>query len=210
VSNWLRRMRSWLLTARVLFITLSVILWFVAVLVLSTVTESHLRLTGLLLQLLGIATVLYGISNTRKLFGHPSLLAAALSWLRAFPKLHSGPVNIVGAGVLEDATAFGRATVRLQAGPNAGLEDRVRVLEENFKSIDGRATELQQQIDEAGQLVNASLSKERELRKRDVATLSKRLEMSETGGMDVSLMGLIWLMVGLVMSTASVELINFL
>ena len=210
MSNWLRRFRSWLLTARVLFLTLIVILGFLAVLLLSTVTESHLRLTGLLLQLLGIATVLHGISNTRKLFGHPSLLATALSWLRAFPKLHPPPITIIGAGVLEDATAFGRATVRQQAGPNAGLEHRVRVLEENFKSMDGRATELQQQIDEAGQLVVASLSTERELRQRDVENLSKRLEMSETGGMDISLMGLVWLMVGLIMSTASEELTNLL
>ena len=206
MSNWFRRLALWLLRARVLFLTLSVIFAFAVLLLLSTATESHLRLAGLLLQLLGVATVLHGISTTRKLFGHPSLLANALSWLRAFPKVHLPPITAIGAGVLEDANLFGRATVRQQAAPNAALADRVRVLEENFKSLDGRATDLQQQIDEARQVVLASLSSERELRQRDVNTLSKKLEMSETGGMDISLMGLIWLMVGLIMSTAAQEL----
>jgi hypothetical protein len=36
-------------------------------------TESVIRLTGLILQLLGIGTVIWGISETRALFGHASL-----------------------------------------------------------------------------------------------------------------------------------------
>ena len=48
-------------------------------------TESVIRLTGLVLQLLGISTVIWGISETRALFGHPSFASKAKAWLSRFP-----------------------------------------------------------------------------------------------------------------------------
>jgi len=163
-------------------------------------------MTGLLLQLLGLYTVLRGISATRTLFALPTFTASALTWLRSFPRRHPPPVTISGVGAIGSASAFGRASVRAALGPNPTLEDRVHVLEQNLASIDKYTVALQQQVDEAKYITKEALTKERLLRQTEVHSLSRKLELTETGGLDISLVGLVWLMVGLVMSTASYEL----
>jgi hypothetical protein len=66
--------------------------------------------------------------------------------------------------------------------------------------------DLQQQVDDSKHTTEEALSQERSLRQTELHTLNRKLELTETGGLDISLMGLICLMVGLIMSTASYEL----
>jgi len=185
----------------VLLVCLSTLLLFRA-------AEPLIRFTGLFLQLLGISTVLYGISETRKLFNCPSLLSVASRWLTSFPKFRLPKRTVRLVGQAGEMSFAGRVIARHQAGPNATIEDRVRVLESNLQLIDHRMDELQQQIDQANRQTNQALAAERQTREHDIDHLRKKLEITETGGLYVSLMGLVWLIVGLMMSTASLELSN--
>jgi len=100
----------------------------------------------------------------------------------------------------------GSGTSRHLAGPNATLEDRVRVLESNFETVDLRTIRLQEQIEQENQKRKEALDAERSTRTQEIDIVRKKLEATETGGLNISLMGLIWLATGLIMSTASLEL----
>jgi hypothetical protein len=69
--------------------------------------ESVIRLTGLVLQVLGIGTVIWGISETRALFGRPSFAAKTKSWLGRFPLMRRSIV--VGGGIVSLGIIAGKA-----------------------------------------------------------------------------------------------------
>ena len=183
-----------------------VVVIFAGPILLFQPTEPQIRLGGLFLQLLGLSTVLSGISQTRKLFNLPSLLTVAVRWLMSFPKfrLERRVARMIGQAGEFDLAA--RMKARHQAGPDASLEDRVRVLEANLQLLDQQSDNLQHQLDEANRQANSALAAESQSRERALDNLREKLTLTETGGLDVSLMGLIWLMVGLVITTASIEL----
>jgi predicted RNase H-like nuclease (RuvC/YqgF family) len=93
-----------------------------------------------------------------------------------------------------------------RAGLNATVEDRIRVLESSIDTLELRVDNLQQQIDQVNREGNQGLVTERDIRERDIAELKESLETVETGGVFLSLIGLLWLSIGLIMSTASVEI----
>jgi len=155
--------------------------------------------------LLGILIVLIGIGDLRKLFNQPPLFTLAIQWLKSFPKFSLPKATAHLTAELGELTLTGRATLSHKAGPNATLEDRVRVLESNLDILGHRADELQQQIDRVNQERNQDLRTERQIRGREIVELGRVLEIAETSGVYLSLMGLLWLAIGLIMSTASIE-----
>lgn len=205
--NWLKRFFNWLRSWKIEIITIGVILF--SILFLAYVwkpTESHIRLIGLLLQLAGLCTILYGILKTRELFGLPSLLSSALIRLRAFPRWRISPTELKADGVIMSSTLIGRATIRNQPPPGASIEDRIRSIERNFELLDRTVITLQQEFDKAERSRTQAQKEERAARIAELRSLNEKLELTETGGLDISLGGLVWLAVGLILSTASPEL----
>lgn len=205
--NWLKRFFNWLRSWKIEILTLGVILFSILFLAyILKPTESHIRLTGLFLQLAGLLTILYGIVKTRELFGLPSLFSSALIRLRAFPRWHIPPLKITVDAAVGTMTASGRVSIRHKPPPDASLEDRIRSIEINFDTLDGTVIALQQQIDEAERTRAQVLDEERTIRRTEILAVRQKLELTETGGLDISLGGLVWLAVGLILSTASPEL----
>ena len=182
------------------------LLVFLLPVVFCQLTEPYIRLAGLLLQLLGISTVLHGVSETRKLFNLPSLLAVAFRWLRSFPKFRPEKTFAYMSGDTGVMSVAGRAILRHQASDNATIEERIRVLESNLQPLDNRLNDFQHQIDETNRQAKEGLATEQQKREDDINALREKLTTTETGGLSVSLMGLVWLIVGVIMSTASPEL----
>src|ERR1019366_7612660 len=113
-------------------------------------------MVGLALQLFGIGTVIWGISETRALFGHPSLASKAKSWLIRFPLLRRSVV--ISATGLAAGAAVGKARAYGTHGPGANqtTESRLDALEKNIASIQERITESQHEIDvESSKTANA-------------------------------------------------------
>jgi hypothetical protein len=75
----------WLAEARHAWLATAVICVAFVVSLRPHTTEPIIRIRDLCLQLLGIGTVLWGISETRALFGHLSFTSKAKAWLGRFP-----------------------------------------------------------------------------------------------------------------------------
>ena len=206
MRNWLRRVASWLAEAKLLWVATGIPIAFLLPVLFLQLTEPQTRLVGLLLQLLGLSTVLHGISQTSRLFNLPPPAAVASNWLKSFPRFRmEGAIGRM-IGQVGELNLAGRVEARHQAGANATLEDRVRVLESNFGLLDQRVYDVQGLIDETNRRSNEALATERHAREHDFRDLSEKLTLTETGGLYISLMGLIWLMLGLIITTASLEI----
>jgi len=206
--NWSKRIFSWLWDAKYLWLALIIILGPSSyALFVPEITESRIRLAGLFLQLCGVLTVLFGILDLRKRFDHPSLLAMCKHWLMSFPPYHlpkrTANLNVELGGYVLTA---GGVTMTHRAGPNATLEDRVRVLESNVDRLEHLSTELQLQVNQENRERGQELLSERQSRVRELEGVRSFLETTQTSGVYLSLIGLVWVFVGLIMSTASIEI----
>ncbi|HLC01928.1 MAG TPA: hypothetical protein VJK02_02740, partial [Anaerolineales bacterium] len=100
----------------------------------------------------------------------------------------------------------GRMKARLSVSPDSPIESRVRALESNFRSLDEVVDRVQEQVDEMGRHGKQTMAEEAHARQRDIDRVNEQLAIAETGGLTLSLIGLLWLAVGLIITTASPEL----
>jgi hypothetical protein len=90
----------------------------------------------------------------------------------------------------------------VKPGPNTPLEERVRLLQ-------GWIEVLTEQLDEAAKRLNQEIHERTQgsaTLAAQVAEQAKRLELSATGGLVLSAIGVFWLFIGTLMATFSQEL----
>jgi hypothetical protein len=110
------------------------------------VSESKIRLVGLFLQLGGVATVAWGLRETRQFFGYPTLFQHAIDWVRRFPRYKPPPIS---AAI---DTTFPAFHVKASGyswqsfGPEAPIEKRLAAVEANRLDVNGRLGQVQQQL----------------------------------------------------------------
>src|SRR3954452_4255273 len=61
-------------------------------------SEKSIRLWGLFLQECGVGTVIWGVWNTRKLFGRPSFVARIPMWWQRRPTFRNQTITVRSAG----------------------------------------------------------------------------------------------------------------
>jgi hypothetical protein len=101
----------------------------------------------MMLQLLGLFTVAVGLSQIRRLFGRPSLIAKVTAWFGRLASTFGPPRTIsMHASAGGFAIVGGEARLIRGVGPDASLERRIAVLEENLNLLrdetDSRVQEL--------------------------------------------------------------------
>ncbi len=210
MTNRLRLLPGWLAEARYLWIAVAVIGIAVCFLLREGATEPITRLTGLVLQVLGIGTVIWGIRDTRTFFRHPSYLSLLSGWLSRFPLLKQKAIVGLSGVALVSIAGKGRAHVVDGAGENATVEARLSALEKNIGYMHERISEAQKEYDRGVQEVAVALKTEKDLRQSEDTKIRAKLEVVGTGGLNISAVGASWLFVGVVLSTASPEITQML
>ena len=168
--------------------------------------EPVIRLTGLVLQLLGVLTVAWGISETRALFGRPSIRSKISAWLSAAPFLKPHHGSATGRASVGGIRVKARGHATHGAGESPTTESRLQALEKNIEVVHQRITGLAQEYDQELSHLSTSLREEQASRVQQVTSVHTRLEEFGTGGVHISAIGAAWLFVGLVLSTAGPEL----
>ncbi|MGA3083699.1 MAG: hypothetical protein ABSE95_02765 [Thermodesulfobacteriota bacterium] len=79
-------------------------------------------------------------------------------------------------------------------------------VEANLLDVNGRLGQVQQQLHSETHRIKSELHEERTLREIEDLTTRRKLELSQTGGLSISAVGLVWLFLGIVLSTASAEI----
>ena len=200
----------WLAEAKYVWIALCVSLVAVALCARPGTSEPFIRLIGLALQILGIATVIWGILETRAFFGRPTLLVKVRNWIDRCPlravKISVGVGTAVARGVAGKLRGHGSAPIN----PSAPTDERLANLEKNVSLLHERITAVTRDLDTDIGALRSQVERESEERHRGTAEVRKQLEGVATGGIHITSIGAAWLFVGVVLSTAAPELATLL
>jgi hypothetical protein len=173
---------------------------------LANPTESCIRLTGCALQLLGVGTAAWGISETRALFGHPTLVGRLSKWWSRRPRPRRGQViNAAASACAMSSTTGARAHVTHPVSGEPTLQNLAESISENVRLIHERITRTGQEIDRESDRREVALREERRSREEADATIRRQLESTATGGFHISAIGATWLFLGVILGSASVE-----
>lgn len=201
LREWLKAIGRWLWEARIVWFGLLVLA--IAVLVPFTlgVTERGFRVSGLVLQVLGIGTVAKGLRDTRSLFGHPPFTRVAKEWLARFP-LYGRARTIHGSAAAAAAAVLsGRLRVWMPVNPGDPLEIRVVALMRNTERLRDELYHLQGEVESHRAAYEEALRRESDHRTEGDRRIDAKLEEVHTGGVYLSLLGVVWLLVGVTFAT---------
>ena len=185
----------------------------VAIALLATLTiclilpsERTVRLSGMVLQLMGIATVIIGIEKTRASFGHDPVLVKwywavrrSLSWRK--------PVIVSVTGVAAGASsAHAVAGTSVDSTESQTLEDRVARLETQHQKLQATVTQYGRRFDAEVSRLDRAVDLERQARLQEDEALLQRFEETSTGGFRLTFGGTVLLTVGAILGTAAPEI----
>ena len=207
LPGWMREVGAWISAGRLgwaaVLAPFAVLLcfWFVL-----PCWEPRIRLSGMVLELAGLLTVAWGLGETRKHFHQPSLFAGVRAYITRFPSwrrhivLRAEAAAFLAAG---SSTMTGRVTTSQEAGT---IEDRVTFLEKQVARLSTEQLEINRKFTDAERKHEASIQSESEKREVGDAHTRKQLEEAVAGGLHLEMTGAAWILVGIVLATASNEI----
>jgi hypothetical protein len=204
VLVYVQRVWLWLLETDLAYLASSVVL-IACVVALAFRSEPAFRYAGLVLQLMGLATVVGGVWDTRRLFGQPTLSERFRRWRGRRPKFRQSAA--VGAGLAGVAAAVFSAEAELWAAmpDDAPVGQQLRALKANLLVLSERVNKQRDKLSKAILEGADKLQEEMAARMRRDTELETLIRSAQTGGLDVSFVGLVWLAFGLVLTTSSLE-----
>jgi hypothetical protein len=204
-SSRLKAIWPWLVEVRYVWYSMAVICVALIISLKLHPTEPIIRITGLALQLLGIGTVIWGISETRALFGQPSFASKIKAWLSRFPLLRHDVVLRANGAIHLHVSGKGRLHQTHKA-IDPTTEARIDSLEKNIELIHERINQTQKEMDEGFQKVSDLVKREEQFRQTEDNAIRMKLEATGTGGVHISAIGASLLFVGIILSTAATEI----
>lgn len=168
-----------------------------------------IRYAGTMLQFLGLTTVAIGLSETRRLFGRPSLPHKILFFFRqvasgfATPK----PMTLQVHDLTCTPTIENVQLVRA-ASPEDSLEERVSILEENLNRLREELTVKKQEFQQGIQTVKVQIEREAQERRTENQQVTQKIEEVAVGGLHLETVGLLWLVLGVIATSIPGEIAN--
>lgn len=206
---WQKTIRAWLNRARHFWLAITVaIVPFVWI--YTNPCEPSVRITGLFLQFFGIATVAWGIRETRKLFNHPSFFEKAIEWMKSFPPYEGRTSSGSASASLGKLTGQAHSHNFNPIDPNSSVEERLDSITKNINIIYDRLNHTERDIDTKTKSITEAINQEKAIREQAFKETHNKIESANAGGLHISAMGVFWLFIGVTLSTASAEISKYL
>lgn len=168
-------------------------------------SDFRIRTLGMTFQLIGVMTVWMDLKDTTTLFGKKGILLSNWDWLKRGILGHS---SIIMAGGCAEASAAvsGRATIRRPILPGLSELERIETLEENAAHVDADVHALFGESEKTRHELTLAISAESSNRQTAHEKLRLEIEGISTGNASLLLFGLVWLGVGVTLSTWAPEI----
>ena len=166
--------------------------------IFSSALTDTIRYAGTSLQLFGLLLVALGLSKMRRLFGRPPVITKVSQWFKRFLAAFKRPkaVTIEGATAAGSAQAFGVGRVTVGVRPDAALEERVSVLEQNLQGLQEEIDTRFQQLREELSVARQGIQRETRERLAEDQKAMAKIEEVAVGGLHLEFVGLLWLILG--------------
>jgi hypothetical protein len=182
--------------------------WLLALL-LGDTPELRARIIGVMLQLLGLVTVAIGLRNMRKLFGRPSFAEWFRDWLSRFLLNFRKPEPIeITPAPATASSGVGQPTVRISASADSTSEERISLIERDVDLLRTSLDRLQKDFAENLRKLSGRTTQHVLTLKRVDRQLQSQLQEVAVGGLRLEVLGLSWLLIGLVLATLPQESIS--
>lgn len=203
--RWISQLGRWLAEPWKVWIALAATVGVPVVAFISPIsTSDQLRYSGLAFELLGIGTVWAGLRDRRILFGKQSTFDKTTGWLKRFPRL--GPQThtlVAAAGSMGIASAQGRMRAWHETSPTSSIDDRVAALEANIQTLRTEQGNLEQRLQQETRERQDADKAERERRESNYKEIQTTLDSLGAGNLGLETLGLLWLSLGVILSTLS-------
>ena len=173
-------------------------------------TEPYFRYTGLYLQIMGIAAVVYEIYLTQKQFGQPGLWSTFETWLGSFPRLRKNVKLVAGAGSVRFSGNAAFVTVSRGDDKQATVDERFHIVHENFDMVRSEIKDLHNTISQKSQEQEKRINAERMERQGLGQSIRDELKEAHTSALHVTAMGAVCLFLGVTFATLSSEISSWL
>lgn len=154
----------------------------------------------MLLQLMGVGTVFVGIGQTRKRLKKPPVLRGIWDHLAGLFKEPQVTRVITGTAAIH--MGGGTLTASGTHAPTTrSLEDRVKRLEDELNAHVARLTELGNKIRDEASAREQAIGAEQTARTEADGELRQVLDDVQTGGVELTVAGLLWLVFGIILTS---------
>jgi len=173
-------------------------------------SESSIRSSGYLLQFIGMVFAIRGLLGIREHFGQPLLRKLLINWFKRFPKLKRNVVVGVAAANIAIMSGKARAEVWNPDDPEKPLEERIEKIIRNVERIrceQRTQSELIDKLEDSHEEHKKKITEQTKKMKEDIRS---DFESLHTNDLITSLVGLVWILVGISMSTMAPELYKWL
>jgi hypothetical protein len=169
-------------------------------------TQNAVRLIGFVYEIVGIAVVFIEIAKASGKNQVTPLHRRMTSYLRRLPLLPQKTNTVIAAGTATLSLTGGRARLSVGLSPTATPDQRIAFLERQVKALDDRIDAMDLRLEAEEKARADAMVTERSARVSAVADLNKRIRDVEVGGLDLSLFGVFFLFVGVILTTATPEI----
>lgn len=210
LQRWAIEVWRWLAEAKLVFMGFFVILAAVLLGFVTWRNEESIRVAGYALQLIGMIFALRGLLGVRKHFGQPLLRQLFLKWVDRFPKWKRNVVIGVGTGHMTMTGMKSRLEVWTPDDLEKPIEKRLDGIIKNLDRIRIEQKEHAQLIDELKDCHVKHKNEVAEENRKMKEDIRSDLESLHTSDLITSLVGLVWLTVGITLSTLAPEFSKWL
>lgn len=203
VVNW-----RWLKEGRAVFLCALVLVLAAAYILCANLPlggETRVRFAGMVLQIAGIGTVVCGLDQTRKLFGLPGIFRGTTHWLKSWP-WRGPPRRTASINVPLEAMSASVNGQFVVVKAERTIEQRVELLEAELIEVRRDASELRASVTKQRSELEGLIGREAAERDKAISMVSELLSRAQTGGINLSLVGLVWLATGVIMTSIPAEL----
>ncbi len=165
------------------------------------------RRMGLTLQLIGVATVVAGIRDTRRRFNRKSWVAETWGKLVAFPNPWRRPVQAHMSARLSAVSAHGFATATATAALNETMQKQIDRLSGDLNALRTNIEQRHREAQTRYAALDQRITDETNETTRVVQDVRRLLTDAQTGGLNLSVFGTICIMIGTVLGTAPQEVV---
>jgi len=207
---WVLEIWRWLAEGEIVFMCLLVITAAVVLGFYTWRSEVSIRSAGYLLQLIGMIFAIRGLLSIRAHFGQTLLRKIFLNWLKQFPKWKRNFVLEINSA--DSASVGTKLSLEIWTPDNSEqpVEKRIEGIVKNLERIRTEQHEHTNSIDELKQSHEEHKKKVAEQAKKIENEIHSELELLHTGDLITSVVGLVWLTVGITMSTMTPEIYRWL
>jgi hypothetical protein len=155
------------------------------------------RVSGVMLQTLGILTVVWDLSGVARDLDAPPVWRGVVLFVKAFANIFRGPEVVSAVGTITGASviaAAGSFTVHEES--HGSLEDRVKNLEARLRAQDQEVVALKQSVDSHVESLKGQINQEANERKAGDAESAERIKNAVLGAMHIKLSGIAYLILG--------------